>query len=190
MSVSATTVGWGLAAAFIGYLLGAIPVGVIVARVSGIDDPRTHDSTHTGTTNVFRTAGPILGLVVFVGDAGKGVAAAWVGTMMAGAPGLVLAGTLAVIGHCWSVFIGWEGGMGLATAAGLLVWISPAALIVEVFVLLALYYLLRDRYLTAILGVPAAPIILQSIAVPSEYVVLSLTVAATLVWRFWRERSV
>lgn len=46
MSVSATTVGWGLAAAFIGYLLGAIPVGVIVARVSGIDDPRTHDSTH------------------------------------------------------------------------------------------------------------------------------------------------
>lgn len=182
-------VGSWLVAALAGYLLGAMPFGVVVARLFGGDDPRTHGSTHTGATNVFRASGIVPALVVFVGDVGKGMAAVWIGTVLAGAGGLVAAGTLAVVGHCYSVYIGWDGGMGMATAAGLLAWISLPVFIVEIFVLLALYYLLRDRYLTAILGVPAVPIALQSIDAPFSHVLLSLLVAAFLVWRFWNQKA-
>lgn len=185
----AITLGWSAVAAVCGYLLGAIPFGVVVARLFGQPDPRTHDSTHTGATNVFRTGGLVPGILVFVGDVGKGFGAAWLGTVLAGPTGLVAAGVLVVVGHCWSIFIGWDGGMGLATAAGLLLWLSLPVLIVELFVLLAVYYLVRDRYLTAILGVPAAPLALQASDAPAAHVLLALVVAALLAWRFWSERT-
>lgn len=189
MSVAPETIIYLLVAALAGYLLGAIPFGVIVARLFGSDDPRTYGSTHIGATNVFRSGGAVPALIAFAGDAGKGMASVWIGATLAGQVGLVVAGTLAVVGHCYSVYIGWDGGMGMATAAGLLAWISPPVFIVEIFVLLALYYLLRDRYLTAILGVPAVPVALQSVDAPFSHVLLSLLVAAFLVWRFWSQRT-
>jgi glycerol-3-phosphate acyltransferase PlsY len=112
-----------VAALLVGYVLGAIPFGVIVARLAGGPDPRTLGSERTGATNAVRALGRSWGLVVGLLDLAKGLVAAGIGALIGGAVGLtpewVAAGgcVAAVTGHIRSVFIGFRGGRGVATAA-------------------------------------------------------------------------
>jgi len=118
------------------FLVGAIPFGMVLASRRGIDI-REHGSGNIGATNVTRVLGPRIGLVVLVLDAAKGalavVAARHVG---AGAWAIALAGFAAILGHCFSPFLGWKGGKGVATGFGVFVVLVPelAALAVLVFV--------------------------------------------------------
>ncbi len=119
------------------YLLGAIPFGFIVGRLRGID-VRTVGSGNIGATNVARALGKPWGVAVFLLDAAKGFVAAgplaWLALrLMVGAPadgllrnGLAPLYALAVcVGHNWTVFLGFRGGRGVATAAGALLAIVP-----------------------------------------------------------------
>ena len=119
------------------YLLGSIPFGFIVGRLRGID-VRTVGSGNIGATNVARALGKPWGIAVFVLDAAKGFAAAgplaWlVLHFMVGAPdgGLLrnslkpLLALAVCVGHNWTVFLGFRGGRGVATAAGALLAIVP-----------------------------------------------------------------
>ena len=121
----------------LGYLLGAIPFGVIVARLVGGQDPRTLGSQRTGATNTVRALGPGWARAVGALDVAKGLAAAAAGAAVGTAAGLppewVAAGgcVAAVTGHIKSVFIGFRGGRGVATAAGgFLILVLAAWLIV------------------------------------------------------------
>jgi glycerol-3-phosphate acyltransferase PlsY len=120
------------------YLIGGIPWGVIIARLSGGPDPRTIGSGRTGGSNVMRALGPRLALLAGILDLLKGVAAVLLARALGAGPGVeVVAALAAVVGHSRSPFLGLGGGRGIATGFGaLLVFYPPAALaIIPVFAL-------------------------------------------------------
>ncbi|HEX6852549.1 MAG TPA: glycerol-3-phosphate acyltransferase [Candidatus Polarisedimenticolaceae bacterium] len=110
----------GVLAAIAGYALGSIPTGVWIARSRVAADPRRHGSGATGATNVARVAGTGAGILAFALDAAKGAVAAAVGGP--------LAAVGAVAGNVASPWLGFRGGKGVATGAGALAVLAPAAL--------------------------------------------------------------
>ena len=101
------------------YLLGSIPVGLVVVRVVTGKDVREVGSGRTGGTNVLRAAGPWVALLTVLGDGAKGLLAVWLARAVVGLPAIeALAGLLAVVGHNYSIFIGFKGGAGTVTTIG------------------------------------------------------------------------
>lgn len=111
-----------------GYLLGSIPASFLAGRLAGID-LRQHGSRSLGATNVWRVLGPRYAVPVALFDVAKGTVAAMVlGPMAGSAAWLPLAtGSAAILGHVFPVFLGFRGGKGVATAAGVLLGVAPAA---------------------------------------------------------------
>ncbi len=101
----------------IGYLLGSIPFGLLVAKAGGAGDIRTIGSGNIGTTNVLRTGRKGLAAATLILDAGKGAAAALLARHFAGDVAL-LAGAAAFLGHIYPVWLGFKGGKGVATMLG------------------------------------------------------------------------
>ncbi len=138
-------------AALLGYLIGAIPSGVMIGRLRGVD-PRAAGSGRTGTTNALRTLGPALAAVVLLLDVAKGVAAVLVGTWIGRTLGAAeawpaaLAGVAAVLGHVRSVFIRFGGGRGVATGGGAMLALAPLALLAAIPVFALLIW--RTRYVS------------------------------------------
>lgn len=123
------------------YLIGGIPFGVVVARVTGGPDPRTIGSGRTGGANTMRALGPRLALIAGLLDVGKGIVAVLIAIALGGGLALQIAAALAaVIGHSRSIWIGFNGGRGIAPAFGTLVVIAPIAalVVIPVFVLVLL----------------------------------------------------
>jgi acyl phosphate:glycerol-3-phosphate acyltransferase len=119
-------------AALLGYLLGAIPSGVLVGRLRGVD-PRETGSGRTGTTNAIRSLGMRWAAVVALLDVAKGAAAVLLGGALGSdAWGAGIAGVAAVVGHVRSVFIGFGGGRGVATGAGAMLVLAPLAVLAAV----------------------------------------------------------
>lgn len=122
------------AAGLASYLLGAIPWGLLLGRLRGIDIRET-GSGNIGATNVFRSVGKGFGVLTLLLDAAKGFVPAFVFPRLvncgSGAePSLrlaVLCACLAVIGHNWPVCLKFKGGKGIATSAGAMLGIVPAA---------------------------------------------------------------
>jgi glycerol-3-phosphate acyltransferase PlsY len=108
------------------YVLGSIPFGLLVAHALGEKDPRTAGSNNIGFTNVLRVSGKKAGILTLLGDIGKGVIAV-VFAQSLGAPGpwVLLMGFAVVLGHIFSVFLGFKGGKGVATALGAVLGIEP-----------------------------------------------------------------
>lgn len=160
----------GAAAAILaGYLLGAIPVGLIVGRVVGDVDLRDHGSRRTGATNAMRTLGTGWGAAVLVLDLLKGLAAVLLArTLFDGAAQqwvAAAAGVAAVVGHNWSIFIRFTGGRGVATTGGGLLALSPLTLAVLLPVMLLVAW--RWRYVSAasLVGAAGAMIITLALVV-------------------------
>ncbi len=109
----------------IAYCLGMIPVGELIARVYGRKDLRQTGSGSTGTTNVLRTLGWLPSILTLVGDALKGVLAAWIGRELGGEIGMLLAGLFAVMGHDFPAISHFRGGKGMATSLGITCIIAP-----------------------------------------------------------------
>ena len=102
--------------ALLAYLIGAIPFSYLIANARGVDVRRV-GSGNVGATNVARAAGYGYGALALLLDLGKGAAGVWLGLLL-GTP--LWLGGLAVIGHNWSIFLGFSGGKGVATTLGLL----------------------------------------------------------------------
>ena len=114
-----------LIAVIIGYVCGAIPFGFLYVKLFKKVDIRTIGSGRTGGTNSLRAAGPIVGFMTGLSDVAKGFLAIWLlRTLLGNALGELLpwailaAGTASVIGHNWSIFIGWGGGAGTGPNVG------------------------------------------------------------------------
>lgn len=116
----------GLAAA---YLIGAIPVGVLVARLTAGVDIRRHGSGNIGATNVLRTLGPLAAVVTLLGDIVKGFLATSVAGVLGGETWLGGGAVAAVVGNCWPVFLAFRGGKGVATALGAFLRAAPLAVL-------------------------------------------------------------
>lgn len=133
------------AAAVLGYLIGSFPTGVLVTRLLGKPDPRFSGSGHTGGLNVYRESGVMGIALTALVDMGKSVLATWLALRWTGTPwALPAAGMGAVAGHCWSIYIGFAGGMGLGTLAGLFLWQGPLLVLVAAALWGVSYLLLRD----------------------------------------------
>ncbi|AVP57648.1 glycerol-3-phosphate 1-O-acyltransferase PlsY [Pulveribacter suum] len=118
-----------LAATVAAYLLGSLSFAVIVSRLMGLNDPRTYGSKNPGATNVLRSGNKAAAVVTLLFDALKGwlpvVLVRWFGPPYGLEEGtLALVGLAAFVGHLWPVFFRFEGGKGVATAAGVLLGIS------------------------------------------------------------------
>ncbi len=115
-------------AVVLGYVLGAIPVGIFAGRAFAGIDPREAGSCNIGFTNVLRVAGKTAGIVTLIGDMGKGALAVYLARVLAGpAAGDVIlaAGAAAILGHMFPVFLRFKGGKGVATALGVLLAAAP-----------------------------------------------------------------
>jgi acyl phosphate:glycerol-3-phosphate acyltransferase len=116
-------------AAIVGYLLGSIPFGLIVSRAGGYGDIRNIGSGNIGATNVLRTGNKALAALTLLLDLGKGAAAVAIGWHW-GEPSALIAGLGAVLGHMFTVWLGFRGGKGVATALGVLLTLAwPVAVI-------------------------------------------------------------
>ena len=113
--------------AVLAYMLGALPFGVWIARRRGVDIQR-EGSGNTGATNVARVLGRAAGIATLLLDTAKGALPTYLALRWCGMP-LVVAITAfaAVAGHCFSPFLAWKGGKGVATALGVFLVISPFA---------------------------------------------------------------
>ena len=114
----------------LGYVIGSIPVGYLMVKLTKGTDVRQHGSGRTGGTNVWRAAGLCPALLTAAGDFLKGLSAVLIARAVLGnSLGEVLVGVAAVVGHNWSVFLGWRGGAGTATNLGVISALSlPVAL--------------------------------------------------------------
>lgn len=151
-----------LLAAIIGYLLGAIPVGLVVGRMTRGVDIREYGSHRTGATNALRTLGTRAAALVFVLDVAKGAVAVLIARAIAGDDAAwagAIAGVAAIVGHNWSVFIGFTGGRGVATSTGGLAAVSPLTLLAVLPVVIAVVARTRFVSLASITGAVLAPII-------------------------------
>lgn len=112
------------------YLIGSVDFAVVVARTRGVDIHAV-GSGNPGASNVLRTLGRGAAAMVLVGDLSKGLMAAAFGFVTGGSVAwAMLAGLLAVVGHCYPIFHRFKGGKGVATAAGVMLWTMPVAWLV------------------------------------------------------------
>ncbi len=110
---------WLLAALGGGYILGSVPIGWLLTRAAGLGDIRQTGSGNIGATNVLRTGRVSLGVLTLLGDAGKGALAAWMGSLY-GPDMAVVAAAGALIGHIFPIWLGFRGGKGAASYAGII----------------------------------------------------------------------
>jgi glycerol-3-phosphate acyltransferase PlsY len=133
-----------LALALLAYLLGSIPFGVIVGYARLRRDIRAGGSGHSGATNVIRQMGAAAGALVAALDIGKGALAVWLAARFGNDPLTTAACAGAVCaGHCWPLFAGFRGGMGLATVAGAMLVVYPLGVLIGVGVLIAAAFVLK-----------------------------------------------
>jgi glycerol-3-phosphate acyltransferase PlsY len=174
-----------LAGAVVAYLIGAIPIGFLIARVFGVADIRRHGSRTIGATNVLRTAGKTPAILTLVGDVVKGAAAVAAGGAVAGHEplGASIAAVAAVTGNCWSVFLGFRGGKGVATGLGAMLWLVPLAVVPSAFVFLVVVATTRFVSLGSLLGTLGMPVVALALGYPRAAVAAAAVVAAIIIAR-------
>ena len=187
-----------VAVVILGYLLGSIPFGLLIARRTAKADVRQHGSGKIGATNVLRTAGKKAAMAVAALDMLKGVLAVTFAGLIVGEDYLVvggfgfgrlgvqtLAALAAIAGHIWPVFLGFRGGRGVATFLGGLAALYPPAAIFGGGVLIASAGLTKYASLGSIAGVVGTYAILVPLTLfngfPIEYLGYTLIGAILII---------
>lgn len=153
-------IGEYLANAFLGYMLGSIPFGLVVGYAWLHDDIRKRGSGKTGTTNVLRTAGKLPAALVVIGDISKGTVPALVGRYVFDEPGAAALGAaMGIVGHVYPVFAGFRGGRGVATAFGGVLGLTPLLALAFPFLGLLLVLPTRQVSMMSVVGTPLAALL-------------------------------
>lgn len=143
----------------VAYLIGSIPFGYLIVRGKIGADIRETGSGGTGATNVSRRAGKVAGVLTLVLDALKGAAAVFIAARLTHSDSLIAASAIAVlIGHIFPVWLGFRGGKGVATGAGVFLVLAPAALLYAGFLFLAVVVLTRYVSLGSIVAAATIPL--------------------------------
>lgn len=163
------------------YLLGSIPFGLLLTRAAGLGDIRSIGSGNIGATNVLRTGNKALAAATLVLDGLKGAVAIWLVRALVGPDDLV-AGVAVVLGHLFPVWLGFEGGKGVATGLGVYLAAMPVVGLLCCAIWLGAARLTRISSLGALAAFGFAPLL----AIPFggwEGVVLALLVGMLVSWR-------
>jgi len=163
-----------------GYLLGAVPTGVLVCRALRGTDVRQHGSGHTGGLNVSRAAGIWAGALTAIVDTLLGAAAVAGATLMTENPwAATAAGVMAVAGHDWSIFIRFGGGIGLSKLAGAMLCLSPLPTLEALAILVPAWLILMGvlrvhRARSTILVMAAVGPLLWALGLPPHGILLGV----------------
>jgi acyl phosphate:glycerol-3-phosphate acyltransferase len=167
-----------------GYLLGALPFGLILTRLAGMGDIRAIGSGNIGATNVLRTGNKKVAAATLLLDGAKGAVAVLIAQIY-GPDIAVVAATGALLGHLFPVWLKFRGGKGVATALGILLALAPAVGGLACATWLLAAALFRYSSLSALLALAAAPLYMWWLADPqrTEFAIAM----AILVWiRHWQ----
>ncbi len=182
----------GIFIAFFGYLLGSIPTGLLWTRLFSTVDPRKAGSQNIGATNVFRTSGKIPGVLTLIGDVLKGLIPVWIGLQwgltdqwgLTADQWIALIGLSPLLGHVFSIYLGLKGGKGVATAVGVYLPISPLAVLIELFLFVAILWKWRYISLSSITCAVTIPIFIAYFRSDSQaYFIMSVIIAAVILYR-------
>ena len=158
-----------------GYLLGSVPSGWLVMKVYRNQDVRRLGSGNIGAANVYRAGGPGAFATTLIADGLKGVIPVLAGILLSvEAPeiSLPLIGIAAVVGHTWSIYLGFRGGKGVATSGGVMLVLAPVALVLSALAWLFVIRLTRLASLASLIAVSVA--------------FVSLIVLHLVGWQAWR----
>lgn len=126
---------------FISYLLGSIPMGLLLTKLTGKGDLRKVGSGNIGATNVMRVGGLRMAGLVWLLDMLKAVLAVWLGNYIAGGAFGAWCGFVAIVGHCYPIWLRFKGGKGISSLFGVMLAVSPLC-----FVVCAIEWLLVALY--------------------------------------------
>lgn len=180
-------------AVVLAYLAGSLSFAVVVSRLMGLADPRTYGSKNPGATNVLRSGSKAAAIVTLLLDAFKGwlpvVIVKWWGERWGLGDGTVaLVGLAAFLGHLWPVFFRFQGGKGVATAAGVILafnpWLGLASLLTWVVMAVFFRYSSLASIVTAVFA-PAYYLFGHGVAwtAPRALVISLAVMGVLLVWR-------
>ena len=177
-----------LVAIVVAYLIGSLSFAVIISRAFGLADPRSYGSKNPGATNVLRSGHKGAAILTLAFDALKGYVPVWLALLLAprfgfGETTIGFVGLAAFLGHLWPVFFRFEGGKGVATAAGVLMafnpWLGGATLLT--WVIIAAFF--RYSSLASITAALFAPFYQLLIWEPSPLALAITVMSLLLVWR-------
>jgi glycerol-3-phosphate acyltransferase PlsY len=175
-----------LLALLLAYLLGAIPFGYILVRLTTGEDVRATGSGNIGATNVLRTTGRAAGVVTLLLDIGKGFAAVWLASRLTEESALWMScAALAVMaGHTYPVFLGFKGGKAVASWVGAFLCLAPAALAATLVVFVVTVAASKYVSLGSVLAAGLLPLAVWLISHPPLPVVAAALVAGVfIIWR-------
>ena len=177
-----------LIAIILAYLIGSLSFAVIVSKCFGLPDPHTYGSGNPGATNVLRTGKKFAALLTLLGDAAKGWFALWLAQRYQtdfDLSQLALAGVAfaAFMGHLFPVFFKFQGGKGVATAAGILIainlWLGLATLATWVIIV----FFFRYSSLAALVASVFAPFYAFYLFGLTPYLFVAIVICSLLIWR-------
>ena len=159
------------------YLLGSIPFGLLLSKLFGTADIRKEGSGNIGATNVARVAGPVAGVLTLLLDAGKGALAVMLAVRLTNAAALwmMIAGLCALVGHCFPIWLGFRGGKGVATAAGVFLVLCPPAFLGAMILFLLVVGYWRFVSLGSISAAAAMPLLVYIFWAPRHAPPLVIT---------------
>ena len=182
----------GIFIALFGYLLGSVPTGLLLTKLFSKADPRKIGSKNIGATNIFRTVGRSLGILTLIGDMLKGViptviAMYWVPGDQWGLSRdvwIAFAGLSPFLGHVFSIFLGFRGGKGVATALGFYLPISTVPVLIELLIFAGIVWKWRYISLGSIICATTIPILIAFFRDESQaYFIVSVMIAALILYR-------
>jgi acyl phosphate:glycerol-3-phosphate acyltransferase len=173
----------GLLGILIAYVLGAIPFGYLLTRISTGKDVRSEGSGNIGATNVLRAAGRGAAIATMILDMAKGYAAVWIAANLTdGSAGWAADAALAVmVGHAFPIFLGFKGGKAVATFTGAFLYLTPVAALAGIIVFVITVVITRYISAGSILAAATFPIGVWLIDRASLNVVLAAVIAAGIV---------
>jgi glycerol-3-phosphate acyltransferase PlsY len=177
-----------LLAALLGYLIGSLSFAVIISRAMGLSDPRSYGSGNPGATNVLRSGNKAAAVLTLVFDALKGylpvlAVVLWGEKYGLGEGTAALVGLGAFLGHLWPVFFRFEGGKGVATAAGVILALNPILGAATLATWLIIAYFSRLSSLASLVSAAFAPVYEMLIWGTGPIVGVLVLMGLLLVWR-------
>ena len=179
---------WSVCVVVLAYLLGSLSFAVIVSKAMHLDDPRSYGSGNPGATNVLRSGNKRAAIFTLLLDAMKGVVAVLIARCLAERLGygdgvVALAGLASFLGHLYPAFFRFQGGKGVATAAGVLLALNPWVGLASLGTWLVIAIATRYSSLAALVTALLAPVYVYLLHGDSQVVIAVAVMSVLLIWR-------
>ena len=175
---------WGYVFPLLGYLFGALPSAYVVGKLTTGVDIRQVGSGNVGTTNALRTLGRTAGAMVLVLDVCKVLVVLWLARCLSLSYTLqLLTAAAAIIGHNWSIFIGFKGGKGVAVSTGMILWFYPIPALIAILSFIIVVAFSRYVSLGSIVAAITVPLVLVFMHYSTVDILYTTSLAMLLIMR-------